>query len=182
MPRSEESHKVFLESLRSSYPAQWQMAYWLWRHKGAVIELQPPREAPRHEDAPKYADSGDIWYRKYRTPEEVAKGGPTPRWMRAEVKAIQADFTCLEDWPHPVMFICREDAYNRGGKRTPGDGQCADLFFILNRARTHFALINCENTHLHWQTRMTSDPRTPEVDPYRVYCMDPALAKFYEYT
>lgn len=155
------NHDRFKARLAASHDAVWLVARWLWSY-GMIVELRPSTTAPTHGEALQHVDAGDLWV--------VNPRANPPEKIRVEVKGSGKDFTCAEDYPFPMVRVCNVPSFTR-------HPVVAGRYYILNRARTHAALIDVQDTHLSWVTKDQQDPHYPG-HAEQVYDCPKELVKF----
>lgn len=129
-----ENHRRFLQHLRGSEAARWQVAHWL-TGRGYTVQLQGMKEAPTANQWLEYTDIGDI---------HVS--------MRVEAKQLTRDFTCREDWPFGKNFIvCGKNSFDRAQPKP-------FAFVILNPAGTHAAFVLASGWK-QWRVESRRDSR-----------------------
>jgi hypothetical protein len=114
------------------------------------------RETPTVEDAPSYADDGDIF-----------AYGPAPR-RRIEVKNPRGSFSGPENWPYPHVYVAAKNAADRAG-----DSVAA--YFIVNIDLTHAAVVH-RKTRRQWYIVETG--ASNRGGTYEVYACPIELVEF----
>jgi len=153
------NHKKFLEHLTASTPAVSVVAKHL-NNCGFHVEIPAIRKAPEHDDWKDYADEGDI--------SAVLDGVK----YRVEVKGSSRNFTCAEDWPYPVFFICAKHAYDNASPKP-------DVFYIVNKSLTHAAVIGTMY-RIGWRTQTMADKRYDNYEQEVYTCKPEQVWKWLE--
>jgi hypothetical protein len=147
---AKSNHDLFLEILRASDEVRWQVARWL-AGQGWPVILLPLRLAPTREQAKDYSDPGDIFL-----------------VQRIEAKGLGCDFTSRSDWPFGVNFIvCSANSFDRAKPKPYA-------YILLNRARTHAALVRSKQWKGWRKTRFT-DARYGEAQDYYLAPLETVL-------
>ena len=128
-----ENHKKFTEHLKESTKALFIVAHY-FHHHGFTIRINGQKCSPTASSHKEYADDGDLFIQDKE------------KWVRIEVKGLNAEFTNLNDWPFKNFMVCEKDSYDR---TLPNPPTC---YYILNKTRTHAALVKT-NTFDHWFTK-----------------------------
>jgi hypothetical protein len=81
-----------MQRLRNSAPATFAVARHL-HAKGFTVTIPAFRFAPSADEAPAYADDGDLFAIKDETRHRI------------EIKGLSFDFTSRADWPHQHFFV-----------------------------------------------------------------------------
>lgn len=151
------NHARFQKSLIKSHNAVVLVAEW-FKANGYEVNIEPLRVSPTFEERQEYSDQGDLY---------VKMDG---QWERIEVKNPKCDFTHLGNFPfRNRLFICQTRAWDRAEPKP-------HRFYIVNRARTHAAVVDPIATRAQWWEEEVTDTRYCEDDgsPGRVqtvYCM-----------
>lgn len=98
---------TFSEDFRASHPVVDQVAAWV-RSEGLRVEVPEPKERPDPSQRMRYSDRYDF----------LAHG-----LGRCEVKGRTLDFSSLETFPHPTVFV------------NPIHRPVLDWYFFVNRQR-----------------------------------------------
>lgn len=112
----EENHKTFLEAVKKSDRAVFAVAAHL-RAAGYPVRLNIFPQKDRENRMEPYNDNGDL---------EISH--------RIEVKQLRTPFTCLDDWPFPIMLIVDKKHFDRT-RPVPY------AFWTLNPEMTHAAVV-----------------------------------------
>ncbi len=138
----DENHEKFLGHLEASKDAVWIIARWYWG-QGHEVMIPPTKAAPARKDWQEFADGGDLFV----------------NGKRIEVKNIGYDFTCLDDWPFPNFFVCAKHAWDNADPKPY-------RICYLNKARTHIAVLHCQESCDQWRVQDVVDSRyTDEAQP-----------------
>ena len=148
-----ENHKKFTEHLKASTKALFIVAHY-FHHHGYTIRINGQKCSPTASNHKKYADDGDLFI---KTKDDKEK------WVRIEVKGLNAEFTNLNDWPFKNFMVCAKHSYD---KTLPDPPTC---YYILNKTRTHAALVKT-NTFDHWFTKTVKDGRYENVSQEFYHC------------
>jgi hypothetical protein len=126
---TENEEARFRSAVSNSWRAVWAVAQHIHRHGERSIQVQPYRLRPSFDQRADYGDAADLL---------VCKGGDS--WLPIEVKWRGLDFSGVEDFPFPTIFI------DRAVKSQSTQPVC---YFMVNRGITHAARIDWR-THDHW--------------------------------
>ena len=148
-----ENHKKFTEHLKESTKALFIVAHY-FHHHGFTIRINGQKCSPTASSHEEYADDGDLFI---QTKDDEKK------WIRIEVKGLNAEFTNLNDWPFKNFMVCAKHSYD---KTLPDPPTC---YYILNKTRTHAALVKT-NTFDHWFTKTVKDGRYKNVSQEFYHC------------
>jgi len=146
-----ENHKKFTEHLKESTKALFIVAHY-FHHHGFTIRINGQKCSPTASSHEEYADDGDLFI---QTKDD--------KWIRIEVKGLNAEFTNLNDWPFKNFMVCAKHSYD---KTLPDPPTC---YYILNKTRTHAALVKT-NTFDHWFTKTVKDGRYENVSQEFYHC------------
>jgi len=146
--KSGVTHEVFLARLRVSHRAVWFVAQVLWK-TGMSVKLHPATEAPRFEDWQQHSDDGDLYVRENQGP-----------WKRVEVKRLEVEFTCKDDWTFEGDFIVDAKSTFDGKEIVPW------AYMILNQEMTHYGRVNVALTRDTWIVGNRKDKDTGLTRPY----------------
>lgn len=141
MSYSEENFKRFQKHLRQSTPDVFRVAHHLHR-QGFAVYLPPYKEAQDLSEIAANQDQGDLFM----------KHGD--KWLTVEVKANnKSDFSDVKPhiWSH--FLVCAVHAFDKY------KGQKPSYYFIVNKSRTHVAVINVKQTFQDWIVKETGDHR-----------------------
>ncbi len=151
-----EKHAAFLRRLYGSSFGVFVVAAWLHSLKRTVT-IHPIDSAPFGEDPNKYVDAGDLISTKENGESSLL-----------EVKHINTDFTCLEDWPHKDMIVSNVKAVDRR------QGQVT-AYIMLSKDANYIAILPGE-TKGNWKKIKRFAKNTQMEEDY--YVCDPAFCKF----
>ena len=146
-----ENHKKFKEHLKESTKALFIVAHY-FHHHGFTIRINGQKCSPTASSHEEYADDGDLFI---QTKDD--------KWVRIEVKGLNAEFTNLNDWPFKNFMVCAKHSYD---KTLPNPPSC---YYILNKARTYAALVKT-NTFDYWFTKTTECKNYENVSQEFYYC------------
>lgn len=155
-PVQDEKHARFLERLRGSSPAVFAVAAYMHEH-GFDLMIPAKRYTPSVEQHMDYVDSGDI----------MSKKGDR-EWERIEVKGIDTQFTCREDWPHKCMIVSNKKAVDRADP-------LPRAYVVVSRDLAHCAIIR-NTTRDRWREKELT-PKTTNV-PEMFYVVDNDVPRF----
>jgi len=152
-----DQHVGFLKRLDSSRPAVFKVAEWLHR-RGFTVKVPSTMYAPDATEHTKYVDDGDILIKK-----------PTDEnWLRVEVKQINTDFDCRDNWPFPVVLVSNKKSVDRA-MPVPVS------YVIVNKLMTHAGIIYTK-TKEKWSEKNILAKNTNNIETF--YVCDPSIVKF----
>ena len=101
---------------------------------GLPVTIEPTFYSDSYDNRLYYQDNGDI---------RIS--------LRIEVKGINTNFTCKEDFPYSHMFVCAKHSWDFTNPKPFG-------YIIYNKEQTHFAFIP-GSTHSSWSVNTIKDKR-----------------------
>ena len=139
------NHKKFLQHLDDSSDAVFICAKYFYK-KGIPVEIQPMSKAETHNDWKKHRDEGDLLISQ-----------------RIEVKNVNVDFTCAEDWVYKNKFIvCAKHSWELAQPKPYA-------YMIVNKNRTNVAIVYGK-TKPFWTTENRVDSRYEGVNQEFYFC------------
>ena len=119
-----EQHDKFLKRLDGSRVAVFRVGEWLHR-KGFTVTIPSISYAPDARSHMDHVDDGDILISRPSAKHEFA---------RVEVKHIQHDFDCVENYPFKRVVIASKDVIDRADPEPL-------VYVIVNKEMTHGGLV-----------------------------------------
>jgi hypothetical protein len=117
-------HERFKKHLMNSQKCVWKASKNL-SDLGLPVTIEPTFFSDSYDNRLYYQDNGDI---------RIS--------LRIEVKGINTDFTCQEDFPYSHMFVCAKHSWDFAHPKPFG-------YVIYNKDQTHFAfVIGITNDHI----------------------------------
>ena len=115
----------FLRDFEASHIWVVRAAWWLAEFPDMHVTIPEVRLRPSPAERSRYADGGDF----------LVRHGRGLTYERVEVKHRSVDFTGLNDYPFPTVFV------NEAYKLTPGVVAYLWGYIIFNRLGTHVAVV-----------------------------------------
>lgn len=138
---SEINYERFKNHLRQSTKDVFLVAHHLHR-QGYGVYVPPFRVEENLRDFKKGLDQGDLF---------LDHNGS---FLIVEVKTTNlSDFTDVVPHKYNQFLICAVHAFEKYKDQKPS------YYFIVNKSRTHVAVINVQKTFRHWFVMETGDPR-----------------------
>lgn len=132
------NHSRFIDHLDKSSAGVFTIAYYLYL-KGLDVRIGGLRKRKSHESYKDFQDHGDLFVYK------------NSNKYRIEVKNLSCDFTCAEDWKFKDFIVCASHSYDFADQKPYA-------YFILNKDRTHVAIVNSETSNT-WRKVKRTDSR-----------------------
>ena len=126
-------HERFKKHLMDSQKCVWKASKSL-SDIGLPVTIEPTFYSDSYDNRLYYQDNGDI---------RIS--------LRIEVKGINTNFTCQEDFPYSHMFVCAKHSWDFTNPKPFG-------YIIYNKEQTHFAFIP-GSTHSSWTVNTIKDKR-----------------------
>jgi hypothetical protein len=147
-----DQHARFQDRVRGSRQAVFLVAR--WQHElGRTVEVPPLRVAPTAAEHENYIDDGDLFaFERHRI----------------EVKHLDTDFSCAEDWPYQHFFVGRTASVDRAHD--------AKIFALVSRDLRYRAVVNIKETRPKWYPIEAVAHNTGNRERY--YCCPIELVKF----
>ena len=146
-----ENHKKFTEHLKESTKALFIVAHY-FHHHGYNIRINGQKCSPKASSHKEYADDGDLFIQ-----------AKDYKWIRIEVKGLNAEFTNLNDWPFKNFMVCAKHSYDKTLPNPPSS------YWILDKTRTYAAIVKTD-TFNHWFTKTTKCGNYCNVSQEFYYC------------
>jgi hypothetical protein len=144
--------KRFKQHLWDSTPDVFLVGHHLHR-QGFDISIPGLRIAPDISQVKSFQDLGDIFINLHQK-----------RYI-VEVKANnKSDFTCTRPHIYSHFLVCAKHAFEKYKNEKPS------YYFILNKSRTHVAIINVRKTFSSWSILNTYDARYIDYPQDRYAC------------
>ena len=126
-------HERFKKHLMNSQKCVWKASKSL-SDIGLPVTIEPTFYSDSYDNRLYYQDNGDI---------RIS--------LRIEVKGINTNFKCQEDFPYSHMFVCAKHSWDFTNPKPFG-------YIIYNKEQTHFAFIP-GSTHSSWSVNTIKDKR-----------------------
>lgn len=119
---SANSHKAFLRRLDQSRLSTFLVAEFLHK-RGYTVVIPAFNYPPPNSNWEDHVDDGDLFISKDNEPQH-----------RIDVKHINVDFTCADDFPHSHMFVADARAIKRANPHPLA-------YIIVNKSASHVAIV-----------------------------------------
>lgn len=147
----------FPKDLAESQETVLLVAKWI-RERGNEVVVMPLRCRPTRDQWPDYTDEGDLYV----------------NGKRYEVKRIQHDFTCRDDFPYKNVLVFAKAAWDKADPKP-------EVVVIVNRGGENAAVV-MGSTFDKWVVMVTKDARYHERTMYAAYYCPKELVSFQEIT